>query len=59
MRRKAPNLQHPPIGEVCDDAGLITLQEDSFHSQIQNLLNLNPINDLNSGFFSMIAYTRD
>ena len=66
MRRKAPNLQHPPIGEVCDDAGLITLQEDSFHwvlnfsiSQIQNLLNLNPTNDLKCGFFSMIAYTRD
>ena len=57
MRRKAPNLQAPPIAEVCDDAGLITLQEDSFHwilnfaiLQIKNLPNFNPTNDLKCGF---------
>ena len=65
MRRKAPNLQHPPIAEVCDDAGLITLQEDSFHwilnfaiLQIQNSLNLNPTNDMKCGFPNASIYKR-
>ena len=65
MRRKAPNLQHPPIGEVCDDAGLITLQEDSFRwilnfaiSQIQNSPNFNPTNDLKCGFPNDSIYKR-